>query len=54
MTQSPIRIDAAFDSGNIDVLSIDGAAARLAIGAITSPNSPSGSTSAWPARRAAN
>ena len=31
MTQAPIRIDAAFDSGNIDVLSIDGTAARLAI-----------------------
>lgn len=31
MTTSPIQIDAAFDSGNIQVLSIDGAAARLAI-----------------------
>lgn len=31
MTQAPIRIDAAFDSGNIDILSIDGTAARLAI-----------------------
>lgn len=31
MTSSPIAIDAAFDSGNIEVLSIDGAAARLKI-----------------------
>ena len=32
MTQTqPIQIDAAFDSGNIEVLSIDGATARLAI-----------------------
>ena len=31
MTSSPIQIDAAFDSGNIEVLSIDGATARLAI-----------------------
>ncbi len=32
MTQTqPIQIDAAFDSGNIEVLSIDGASARLAI-----------------------
>ncbi len=31
MTDTPIRIDAAFDSGNIEVLSIDGATARLAI-----------------------
>ncbi|MCW1382384.1 M14-type cytosolic carboxypeptidase [Novosphingobium sp. KCTC 2891] len=31
MTASPIQIDAAFDSGNIEVLSIDGASARLAI-----------------------
>jgi len=31
MTQNPIRIDAAFDSGNIEVLSIDGTTARLAI-----------------------
>jgi murein tripeptide amidase MpaA len=30
-TQSPIRIDAQFDSGNIEVLSIEGATARLAI-----------------------
>jgi murein tripeptide amidase MpaA len=30
-TQSPIRIDAQFDSGNIEVLSIEGASARLAI-----------------------
>ncbi|WP_338467126.1 M14-type cytosolic carboxypeptidase [Novosphingobium sp. ZN18A2] len=28
---TPIRIDTAFDSGNIEVLSIDGASARLAI-----------------------
>ncbi len=28
---SDIRIDSAFDSGNIEVLSIDGATARLAI-----------------------
>ena len=28
---SDIRIDSAFDSGNIDVLSVDGATARLAI-----------------------
>jgi len=31
MTQAPIVIDAAFDSGNIEVLSIDGTTARLAI-----------------------
>ncbi len=31
MTQTPILIDAAFDSGNIEVLSIEGATARLAI-----------------------
>jgi murein tripeptide amidase MpaA len=31
MTQNPIAIDAAFDSGNIEVLAIDGASARLAI-----------------------
>jgi len=31
LTLSPISIDAAFDSGNIDVLAIDGAKARLAI-----------------------
>ena len=31
MTQSPIVIDAAFDSGNIEVLAIEGASARLAI-----------------------
>lgn len=31
MTSSPISIDAAFDSGNIEVLSIDGASARLKI-----------------------
>ncbi len=31
MNTAPIQIDAAFDSGNIQVLSIDGAAARLAI-----------------------
>ena len=30
-TVSPIRIDAQFDSGNIEVLSIDGATARLGI-----------------------
>ena len=30
-TVSPIRIDAQFDSGNIEVLGIDGATARLAI-----------------------
>ena len=30
-TSSPITIDAGFDSGNIEVLSIDGASARLAI-----------------------
>ncbi|GGD86794.1 hypothetical protein GCM10011515_02860 [Tsuneonella deserti] len=30
-TVSPIRIDAEFDSGNIEVLGIDGATARLAI-----------------------
>ena len=28
---SDIRIDSAFDSGNIEVLSIDGASAKLAI-----------------------
>ena len=27
----PIQIDAAFDSGNIEVLSVDGTSARLAI-----------------------
>ncbi len=31
MTQPPIEIDAAFDSGNIEVLAIDGTKARLAI-----------------------
>ncbi len=31
MTSTPIQIDAAFDSGNIEVLSIDGATARLTI-----------------------
>jgi len=31
MTEAAIRIDAAFDSGNIEVLSVDGSAARLAI-----------------------
>ncbi len=31
MTTEPISIDAGFDSGNIEVLSIDGATARLAI-----------------------
>ncbi len=31
MTTLPITIDAGFDSGNIEVLSIDGASARLAI-----------------------
>lgn len=31
MTNYPISIDAGFDSGNIEVLSIDGATARLAI-----------------------
>lgn len=31
MTSSDIRIDAAFDSGNIEVLAIDGASARLKI-----------------------
>ncbi len=31
MITPPIQIDAAFDSGNIEVLSIDGATARLAI-----------------------
>lgn len=30
-SQNPIRIDAAFDSGNIEVLAIEGATARLAI-----------------------
>jgi hypothetical protein len=62
---SPIRIDAAFDSGNIDVLSIDGAAARLAIGAIPvrirpvvplprgrcgGPRTDAGDHRAWPVR----
>ena len=28
---NPIQIDAAFDSGNIEVLSVDGTTARLAI-----------------------
>ncbi|HNJ48932.1 MAG TPA: M14-type cytosolic carboxypeptidase, partial [Novosphingobium sp.] len=31
MTSLPIMIDAAFDSGNIEVLAIDGTCARLAI-----------------------
>lgn len=31
MTEAPIHIDAAFDSGNIEVLSISGSSARLAI-----------------------
>ncbi len=31
MTASDIQIDAAFDSGNIEVLAIAGATARLAI-----------------------
>ena len=30
-TPAPIAIDAAFDSGNIEVLAIDGTSARLAI-----------------------
>ncbi|MFX4740536.1 M14-type cytosolic carboxypeptidase, partial [Acinetobacter baumannii] len=31
MTEASIHIDAAFDSGNIEVLSISGSSARLAI-----------------------
>ncbi|HSG33094.1 MAG TPA: M14-type cytosolic carboxypeptidase [Sphingomonadaceae bacterium] len=31
MSSNPIEIDAAFDSGNVEVLSVDGASAKLAI-----------------------
>ena len=52
MTSLPIMIDAAFDSGNIEVLAIDGTCARLAIRKDNLSTSTNGSISVLPVPRA--